>query len=233
MAKIFGRFFLIFILWTGFLLPVGCAPAGTYGESPASASSPVKQEEPQREKAPAQRPNSQILPEKASLPDPALETAPREKPKPPKEGQPPEPAKKQEKTCFLSINCSVILDNLDRLDPDKKELLPEGGVILPETEIPFTPGESVFDLLLRVTKENKIHMEYTKAPGVGSVYIEGIANLYEFDCGELSGWVYKVNGGGMSCGCSLYEVQEGDTVEWLYTCDLGRDVGALKEGAKP
>ena len=26
-------------------------------------------------------------------------------------------------------------------------------------------------------------------------------------------------------GCSRYELQDGDTVEWVYTCELGDDVG--------
>ena len=58
-----------------------------------------------------------------------------------------------------------------------------------------------------------------------TAYIEGIANLYEFDCGELSGWMYRVNGEFPNVGCSLYKLKDGDTVEWVYTCDLGRDVG--------
>ena len=58
-----------------------------------------------------------------------------------------------------------------------------------------------------------------------SHYIEGINNLYEFDCGELSGWMYSVNGWYPNYGCSRYQVQDGDVIEWHYTCDLGEDLG--------
>ena len=58
-----------------------------------------------------------------------------------------------------------------------------------------------------------------------SVYVEGISNIYEFDCGELSGWMYKVNGWFPNYGCSRYQLKPGDRVEWVYTCDLGDDVG--------
>ena len=59
-----------------------------------------------------------------------------------------------------------------------------------------------------------------------SAYIEGIANLYEFDCGSQSGWMYKVNGWFPNYGCSKYAVNEGDTIVWCYTCKgLGADVG--------
>lgn len=129
------------------------------------------------------------------------------------------------KTCTLSIRCDTILDHLDWLDPEKTELVPEDGVIFPETEVTFYEGESVFNLLQREMKKAKIHMEFENTPLYNSVYIEGIHNLYEFDCGELSGWIYKVNGWFPNYGCSRYGLQEGDVVEWVYTCDLGNDVG--------
>ena len=56
-------------------------------------------------------------------------------------------------------------------------------------------------------------------------YIEGINYLYEYDAGSLSGWMYKVNGLFPNYGCSKYEVKPGDAIVWMYTCDLGRDVG--------
>ena len=56
-------------------------------------------------------------------------------------------------------------------------------------------------------------------------YVSGINNLYEFDCGKDSGWMYCVNGWYPNYGCSKYTLEDGDTVEWRYTCNLGRDVG--------
>jgi hypothetical protein len=56
------------------------------------------------------------------------------------------------------------------------------------------------------------------------VYIEGINNLYEFDAGELSGWIYRVNGEVPGFGISQYALKSGDAVEIIYTLDLGRDV---------
>ncbi len=128
-------------------------------------------------------------------------------------------------TCTLSVRCDTILDNMDWLDPEKVELVPEDGVIFPATEVTFYEGESVFNVLQREMKKAKIHMEFEDTPMYNSAYIEGIHNLYEFDCGELSGWMYKVNGWFPNYGCSRYQLQEGDVVEWVYTCDLGVDVG--------
>lgn len=130
-------------------------------------------------------------------------------------------------TCTISVRCDTILDNLDWLDPEKKELVPEDGVIFPATEVTFYEGESVFDVLLREMKSNSIHMEFVNTPIYNSAYIEGINNLYEFDCGELSGWMYRVNDWFPNYGCSRYQLLPGDVVEWVYTCTLGVDVGGF------
>ena len=128
-------------------------------------------------------------------------------------------------TCTFSIECSTILNNLDMLETEKLEMVPFNGVILNEITVVFYEGESVFDVLQRVCKENKIHMEASWTPMYNSAYIEGIHNLYEFDCGALSGWMYRVNGWYPNYGCSRYQLQDGDVVEWRFTCDLGNDIG--------
>ena len=128
-------------------------------------------------------------------------------------------------TCTFSIECSTILNNLDMLDPDKLEMVPSGGVILSKTTVTFYEGESVFDVLQRVCKEKSIHMEAAWTPIYNSAYVEGIHNLYEFDCGALSGWMYKVNGWYPNYGSSRYQLKDGDVVEWRFTCDLGNDIG--------
>lgn len=127
--------------------------------------------------------------------------------------------------CTLSIDCKSILSNRNRLNQDKMSVLPPDGVIFKSQKVVFYEGESVFDILLRETKKNKIQMEYKSTPVYNSGYIEGIQNIYEFDCGSLSGWSYEVNGWYPNYGCSRYLLKDGDVVKWRYTCDLGRDVG--------
>ena len=128
-------------------------------------------------------------------------------------------------TCTFSISCATILNNWDKCDESKKPLVPADGVILPTTTVTFTEGESVFDVLQRLCRENGIHMESSWTPMYNSAYVEGINNLYEFDVGSLSWWMYSVNGWFPNYGCSRYALQNGDVVEWVYTCDLGYDVG--------
>ena len=129
-------------------------------------------------------------------------------------------------TCTLEIRCDMLLGNLDKLQPGKTELVPEDGVILAVTEVEFSGGESVFDVFRKVLREEKIHFEYVDASAYDSVYIEGIGNLYEFDCGPQSGWMFSVNGVYPGLGCSSYTLADGDVIVFNYTCDLGADLGA-------
>ena len=128
-------------------------------------------------------------------------------------------------TCTISISCATILNHMDWLTPGKEELVPEDGWILKPMQVTFYEGESVFNVLRRTCKQEKIHMEFEDTPIYNSAYIEGIHNLYEFDCGELSGWMYSVNGWFPNYGVSRYQLREGDNIEFRYTCDLGKDVG--------
>lgn len=130
-----------------------------------------------------------------------------------------------EYSCTISISCAVLLDHPEFCDPEKRELIPEDGWILKPTTVSFYEGESVFHVLRRVCRQSKIHLEFENTPIYNSAYIEGIHNLYEFDAGELSGWMYEVNGWFPNYGCSRYALKDGDEIRWVYTCDLGDDVG--------
>ncbi len=131
--------------------------------------------------------------------------------------------------CTLEIRCDTILKNMDKLHPSKQDFVPSDGIIFSKSEIEFDEGESAFQVLLRVTRENKIHMEFVNTPGLNSSYVEGIANIYEFDCGAESGWMYNVNGKFPSVGSSAYIINDGDTISYLYTINRGHDIGGYVE----
>ena len=128
-------------------------------------------------------------------------------------------------TCIFSIECTAILNNLEDLNPEKLELIPSDGIILEQVEVEFFDGESVFDVLQRVCQENGIHLESEWTPIYNSAYIKGINNLYEKDCGKLSGWQYRVDGWYPNYGCSRYKLTDGAKVEFRFSCDLGKDIG--------
>ena len=128
-------------------------------------------------------------------------------------------------TCTLEIRCDTLLGNLAKIQEGKAALVPADGVMLEATEVEFTAGDSVFDVFRKVLREEKIHFEYVDASAYDSVYIEGIGNIYEFDCGPQSGWMFSVNGIYPGLGCSAYTLADGDVILFNYTCDLGADLG--------
>lgn len=130
-----------------------------------------------------------------------------------------------EKVCVVSISCATVLNNMDKLKEEKKDIVPPGGIILSGFQVELQEGDTAYEVLKRACQENRIHMDADFTPAYGTAYIKGIGNIYEKDCGSLSGWTYCVNGQFPSVGSSSFQVKEGDVVEFLYTCDMGADVG--------
>ncbi len=125
----------------------------------------------------------------------------------------------------LSVSVHTLLEKKEKMDLEKWELLPGDGWIFQPQQVEFHQGESVFNVLLREMKKNRIHMEFESTPMYDSSYIQGIGNIYEFDCGELSGWMYSVNDMAPSLGTSNFMLEDGEVVRLMYSCDLGRDLG--------
>lgn len=130
-------------------------------------------------------------------------------------------------TVTLTIRSDAVLGAMNKLKPELREYVEEDGIILEKMEYVLRPEDTVFDILNRATRHHRIQMEFQGADMniYNSVYVQGIQYLYEFSCGPLSGWMYKVNGEFPNYGVSQYKVHDGDEIEFHYTCDLGRDIG--------
>ncbi len=128
-------------------------------------------------------------------------------------------------TVTMEIRCDTIAGKSD------SEHIPSDGVILKPTAFDIEAGDTVFDILTEAAQTYGIQMENKGASGSahGMVYIAGINYIYEYDFGELSGWVYHVNSITPSRSCGEYELSDGDKIEWLYTCELGHDLDEVYE----
>ena len=154
-----------------------------------------------------------------------------EKPKPGNSSTKPKPENNQtitspkpkNKTVTIAISCKTAINNGLNKKPGFSHL-PSNGIILQNMKVEFNEGDTVFDILVKITRKKGIHMEYR---GSGSnTYIEGINNLYEFDGGSNSGWMYSVNGVYPNYGVGAYKVKSSDVIKFNYTCNLGADLGA-------
>ena len=129
-------------------------------------------------------------------------------------------------TVTLEIRCDTLSSDMSKLEnPAIADYIPEDGIILAQTTYKGTTDNTVFDALNTLCRNNDIQLEFSYTPVYESYYIEGINYLYEFDGGNLSGWMYQVNGWFPNYGCSSYYLSDGDVIQWVYTCDLGKDVG--------
>ncbi len=91
--------------------------------------------------------------------------------------------------------------------------------ILPQTEVGIFEGNTVLEVLQYVIKENDIQLEYS---GLGkTAYIKGIDNLYEFDYGPASGWMYAINDADNKpmVSCGAYQLKDSDQITWIYVTE--------------
>lgn len=153
------------------------------------------------------------------------ENTPQEQPKEKEDKKNPEDEapKEGEHKVFISIRCDTAVDKGMNLDSQWAGIVPSSGTILAKTKVEFQEGDTVFDVLCRIRDTYKIHVSYRGTNG--AQYVDGINNLYEFDGGRWSGWMYCVNDWYPNYGCGQYAVKNGDVIEWNYTCNLGRDLG--------
>ena len=162
--------------------------------------------------------NTPVVTESPAEPDKSYETEPSTVTQQPSETEQTSD-NTQIITCSLIVRCDEVLENIELLADGKEEIIPSDGIIYQEQSVVFSEGESVFDVMHRELKKNNIHFEFVKTPMYKSAYIEGIGNLYEFDCGSYSGWQYNVNGIKPTYGCSQNILKNGDKIDFFYSCN--------------
>lgn len=165
------------------------------------------------------------VPVETALPeDPPVGTAEPAAPFTPSPAAPTPTAQPKAETCTISISCTTALQSA-QLPDAVRAVLPGNGQMLGTVTVALEAGDTVWTVLQRVTRTHGVAMEAQWTPAYSSAYVQGIGQLYEFDCGQGSGWMYSVNGAFPNVGCSSYTLQAGDVIRWVYTCNYGHDIG--------
>ena len=96
------------------------------------------------------------------------------------------------------------------------------------------PGEgaTVYYALIKALGEAGMSQVGAESGYVRSISKDG-KTLSEFDNGENSGWLYKVNGDLPDVGLTSYAIKDGDRIVWYYTDDWTLDPDAGKWYVKP
>ena len=75
-------------------------------------------------------------------------------------------------------------------------------------------GATVYDALVATGADvNASDSEY-------GMYVMGIDGLAGGDFGDMSGWMFEVNGEMAEVGCSQYVLSDGDVVTWTYVTEF-------------
>lgn len=100
----------------------------------------------------------------------------------------------------------------------------KGSIYMPKTSYTLKSGDTAVSILTK-----NVSSALTRNSGYGS-YVYSIYGLAEFDQGSESGWLYKVNGKYPGYTANSYTLKANDYVQWVYTKDLGKDVGGQVSG---
>lgn len=119
-------------------------------------------------------------------------------------------------TCTVTVECKSILDHMDDLKEGHEEFVPDDGYIIKDYTYKAKKGYTAYDALKGACKKNDIKLT-AKSTSYG-IYISGINNLDEFDCGKQSGWMYSVNGIMPNTTCGNVSVDDGDSIVFTYVC---------------
>ena len=119
-------------------------------------------------------------------------------------------------TCTVTVECKSILDHMDELKEEHEEFVPSDGYIIKNYTYKAKAGYTAYDALKSACKSDDIKLTAQKTSY--GVYISGINNLDEFDCGKQSGWMYSVNGIMPNTTCGNVTVDDGDSIVFTYVC---------------
>ena len=121
----------------------------------------------------------------------------------------------------ISIDCSKISENMDAIENEAiRDLVPEDGIIFAEAAIGTGNEGSIMDATIELCKALKLPFDNSQG------YLTMLANISAGDCGGWSGWLVKINGEFPQVGADEIDLQNGDTIEWIYSLDGGQDIGA-------
>ena len=101
-----------------------------------------------------------------------------------------------------------------------------------QTKVTINNNTTVYDVFKKVLNDNGI--TWKESSKLGTVYIESLTRngvtLGEFDNGNLSGWMYTLNGTHPDLGVAQQFLEKGDRIVFHYTDDYTKEEGSDKWG---
>ena len=119
-------------------------------------------------------------------------------------------------TCTVTVECKVILSNMDDLKAGHEDFVPDDGYIIRSHSVTLKNGATAYDAVKEACDKNGVRLNAVSSSY--GTYVAGINNIDEKDCGSQSGWIYKVNNVSPSKSCAKYKLKNGDAITFSYVC---------------
>lgn len=119
-------------------------------------------------------------------------------------------------TCTITVECKNIHKHMSQLKSGHERYVPSDGYMIHAESRTVDRGSTAYDVLKLACNAHGIRLT-AKSTSYG-VYVVGINNLDEKDCGSASGWMYKVNGTVPMTSCGKYKMDSGDNLVFYYVC---------------
>ena len=119
-------------------------------------------------------------------------------------------------TCTITVECKNIHKHMSQLKSGHERYVPNDGYIIHAESHTVDRGSTAYDVLKLACNAHGIRL--TARNTSYGVYVVGINNLDEKDCGGVSGWMYKVNGTAPLTSCGKYKMDSGDNLVFYYVC---------------
>ncbi len=119
-------------------------------------------------------------------------------------------------TCTITVECKNIHKHMSQLKSGHERYVPDDGYIIHAESRTVDRGSTAYDVLKLACNAHGIRL--TTRPSSYGIYVVGINNLDEKDCGSASGWMYKVNGTVPMTSCGKYKMDSGDNLVFYYVC---------------
>ncbi len=124
-------------------------------------------------------------------------------------------------------NSSSSSNNSIRVSVSIDMLTINKGFVVPKTYYEVNSGATVWEVTQYILDDYNIDYNINFSGQYGSVYVESIDGIGEFDYGVGSGWLYSVNESFPDYGSSLYSLKSGDNIAWRYSTNFGEDLGEI------
>ena len=122
-------------------------------------------------------------------------------------------------SCSIEVVCYELSENPELMKESYRSYIPQNGVLIEKSEVKVLEGTTVYDVLNAACKINNVAIDSVYNPFYKTYYVKAIGNLYEKDAGDMSGWVYMINGQSPMLGASACKIKDKDVITWKYTID--------------